>query len=358
MSDEPLQPVTPDDEHWEALARYVAGECPPAEAAAIRRWLDEEPGREQMLTALARVTDRLAFAAPPVDVDAALARVTERLAGDDVRPIEATWSPQDASRGRTERGRSGWRTIGLRAAALVALLGGVVVWRVVSGGDGANVAVAQAWETAAGQTDTVYLSDGTTVLLGPLTRLAASAGYDATGRNVELYGEALFDVTHDDAQPFTVRAGHAEIVDLGTTFTVRSVEAEAVQVAVTAGSVILRTTTPSDSGVVLRAGDRGILEPGGRPVALSAGASDVDLGWTEGRLVFENMPLQRVATELRRWYGVVVDVPDAMLAARPITATFRGEPIDEVLRVIELATGTRMERQGDTVFVRPAGALR
>jgi len=362
MSNEPQQPDMADAGHWEALARYVTGESPPAEAAGIRRWLDAEPGREARLSALARTTQGLAFRTPSdLDVDSALARVMTRMAEDDVRRIESAPARVDVSatgEASSERGGSGWRTIGWRAAAaIVALLGGVLVWQMVRSDTGPDVASARTWETAAGQTETVGLPDGTMVLLGPLSRLVTTPGYGEDGRQVEFYGEARFDVIHDDDRPFTVRTGAAEVVDLGTTFTVRSMEAEEVRVAVTAGSVILRAlSAAADSGVVLRAGDRGVLDRAGRVVAQPDSAGDADLAWTEGRLVFHDSPLRRVATELRRWYGIQLTMQDSALAQRPLTSTFEGETIDEVLRVIELATDTRTERQGDTVFVRPAPA--
>lgn len=34
-----------DDHDWKRLARYVAGECTPAEAEELRHWIESDPER-------------------------------------------------------------------------------------------------------------------------------------------------------------------------------------------------------------------------------------------------------------------------------------------------------------------------
>jgi transmembrane sensor len=142
-----------------------------------------------------------------------------------------------------------------------------------------------------------------------------------------------------------------------------------VAVTVTEGSVRLSAPAeraPGDgapvaqAGVVLRAGSRGVVDRRTGAdrgfvarLAGTAGAAD-DTAWTSGRLVFRDAPVAEVAGALRRWYGVALLVEDPVLARRHLTATFRGEPLPEVLRVVGLALGARLDRRGDTVLVRPA----
>jgi transmembrane sensor len=82
-------------------------------------------------------------------------------------------------------------------------------------------------------------------------------------------------------------------------------------------------------------------------------ATDDDVSWLRGRLVYRDAPLAHVRADLRRWYGLELVLADSALAARHLTASFAGEPPDEVLRVIGLALGAAIERRGDTAVVRP-----
>jgi transmembrane sensor len=337
-------------ELWEALARYVAGESPAVEAESIAGWLAAQPGRAELLAALERATGRLAQArAADVDVEAALRSVRERMDEAPVLPFRPR-----AGHGE-ERGFRGWRTMSLRAAAIaVLLLGASVVWRLARdpGAGPEDGQAALTYATEPGRADSVRLPDGTHVLLGRGSRLTVSA-WDEARRIVELTGEALFDVMHDDARPFIVRAGAATIQDLGTSFVVRSDDgAGEVRVVVTSGSVLLHAVdSPAAEGVVLLAGDRGVLGADRRVSAERAAATDADLAWTRGRLVFADAPLSRVAADLRRWYGIELRLADAALEGRHLTATFERETAQQVLDVIALTLGTRIELRGDTAVM-------
>jgi transmembrane sensor len=333
---------------WDALGRYVSGESPPAEAEAIRRWLEEDPSRRSVLQGLDDVLGHVQFTSPKeLDVEAALKRVTDRF---KEHPLHAT--PGRLSPAQEQR-RIGWRTIGLRVAAVVTLVvGATLVWQATQNGTNVeDVNSPRTFATAAGQTDSIQLADGSRVLLGPGSRLTVANGYGAGTREVELQGEALFDVLHDDARPFTVRTGGALVEDLGTTFTVRSDDAGAVRVVVSSGSVRLRSAA-SANGITLHAGERGELSADG--VASTETATlDSDLAWTRGQLVFDGAPLSVVSAELRRWYGVELRVDSMFAQARVTTGTFNNqESVQQVLDVIAAVLGATVDRRGDTVYLR------
>jgi transmembrane sensor len=214
-------------------------------------------------------------------------------------------------------------------------------------------AVAQMFTTAVGERDSLRLSDGTRVVLGPGSRLAVDQGYGSAHREVGLRGEAYFDVQRDGAHPFTVRAGNATVRDVGTAFTVHSDPGDGVRVVVTSGAVVLKAgAAPGDSGVTLRQGDRGMLEVGGRIVTERGTATADDLAWTRGQLVFRDAPLAQVRADLRRWYGIQLDVDDPSLANKHVTTTFDGEPPSRVVEVIALILGASVQQRGDTVVLR------
>jgi transmembrane sensor len=351
MTTSPNPPPDEDvTERWEALARYLAGESPEEEVRELERWLAEDSRRRELLDALDARLDRLAATAPEgLDVEAALARVRSRMPQPDVVPF-----PGSAARPQ-EHVRTGSRRTLLKVAAVagIALVGGLL-WQVVR--VDAPPGAALTYQTGVGQTDSVTLSDGTRLRLGPDSRLTLAAAYGEGTRDVVLAGEAAFEVVHDEALPFTVRAGSARIQDLGTAFTVRAAGDGEVRVVVTEGSVRLAGTASSaGSGVVLNAGDRGRVTGEEAPVVEPAAAAD--LAWTEGRLVFEDASMARVAADLRRWYGVNVRIADPALAERTLTAQFAGEPVEEVLRVIGLALVADIQMRGDTaVLSAPPGA--
>jgi transmembrane sensor len=343
-------PETPDRSDpsvdWEALARYLAGESSAAESERIARWLAEHKADAELLAALDNAMSGLALRdIPGVDVEAALGRVAARL---EAPAAPLAFAPR----------RSGtWRAVAvLAAAAAVVFAARLVLER---NGDrratsaGATTA-ARTFATGVGKRDSVRLPDGGRVILGPASQLIVAAGYGQRMRVVELHGEAYFEVAHDTTHPFLVQAGDVTVRDVGTTFSVRNDSGTPVQVVVTGGSVMLRSSASADSGALLAAGDIGTVQSNGHVVTEHGASTATYLAWMRDSLVFRDAPLTEVSNRLRRWYGVSLRVGDSALARRHLTMTFSGDPLDRVLRVIGLGLGADIERQGDTAIVTPS----
>ena len=344
MTNTPFDPSTAGT--WEALARYVSGESSEQEAAALRAWLRADPRRNELLETMRQTIDRVATApAADVDVERALRSVHARMGNDmsETRVIDFTM-PKPV---QTKRRALPLSPL-LRAAAFGAILiAGALLWRKVDVAVEQN-AQTQIYMTATGQTDTIQLADGSTVVLGPGSDLQIATDYGRDTRTVTLHGVALFEVQHDEAVPFVVHAGDAIVRDLGTVFTVWNHEGATVRVDVTEGSVMLQQG--DRQGVVLSAGDRGEIRANA-PVATRGVADDESTSWTRGELVFDDAELTHVAAELRNWYGIELRLPDA-LRTRHVTATFRAtDSAQHVIGVLSAVLGAQVRMQGDTAVL-------
>jgi transmembrane sensor len=203
--------------------------------------------------------------------------------------------------------------------------------------------------TPVGGRDSLVLPDGSQVMLGPGSSLIMAQGYGQAERRVSIRGEALFTVAHDKTKPFVVVANGVEIRDVGTAFVVHS-DAGDARIAVTEGVVDVVAHGVTET---LKAGDAASISGGRIHAQRGVGVGD-DLAWMKGRLVFRDAPLADVAEDLKRWYGVQLDIRDSALRRRPLSAEFQGDSLASVLRVISSALGASMERRGDTVVVRSA----
>ncbi len=346
---------------WDAIARHRDGELDGAEERRVAEWLAAHPRDAALLDALdeqlaAQLTPR-AVPAPEPDVEAALRAVHARM--DDAPTARVIPFPLTRPASGTRRRPMRWVAAGIAAAAAIGALAVGLTRDRAADGLPRPVAAGSVVATAVGVRDSVRLPDGTRVVLGPASRLTVAAGYGGSARDVEVEGVAFFDVTHLPATSFIVRAGPATIRDLGTAFTVRTEardSARGVIVAVTVGSVELNPDHASAQSVVLRAGERGESHSDGGAIIRSA-MQDSDVAWTRGRLLFADAPLTTVRADLLRWYGVELQIADSSLLTRRITASFDGEPVDSVLRVIALALGANVERR-DSVAVLRSGTSR
>ena len=335
MTDHPSDSLNGQD-LWEVLGRFVAGELTPAQSEQVRQWIGQDQSHQLLVDTLTTATAGLR-AQPPkgLNVEAALQRVrTERDKPKVFRLRD--WSRE-------------WTGPLLRIAAVLTLaVGGTALWQAFAG----QLASAETYVTAVGHTKTIKLRDGSWALLGPSSTLVVEAGYFASGRVVTLTGEAFFDVKHNPAMPFRVHAGNAEVEDVGTTFNVRSEPDGEVQVVVASGSVAMQDSTHHQAHLLLKAGDRGTLSRNHASVAEHGVDTTAVLAWTLGKVRFDNAPLSRVRTELKRWYGVELDVSDSSLASRHVTASFGTEPAGKVVSIIALTVGATVEQHGDTMVLK------
>ena len=325
---------------WDAIARYLAGESTGDEAIAIQRWLEANPADRELLTGLDAAT--VLEAPSDVDVEAALARVHARMAhGGSPAARTLPFAP----RRRQRQTVVGAAVATLLAASVVA----IVVARQSRRGSEKTPAAPVTYATAVGQRDSLTLTDGSRIMLGPDTRLIVPPGFGSGSRQVQLHGDAYFEVRHDATQPFTVHVGSAIIQDVGTTFAVESDDGDTTHVAVVSGRVRLRSASePGAPGVELNGGDRGSIDPLGHATVSRHGIRDADTAWTTGQLVFRDASVARVAAEIRRWYGVQLRVTDSSLFNKHVTMSFNREPVDQVLEIIGATLGARVELRGDT----------
>ena len=341
---------SPQSADWEAVARHMTGEDTGDSRSRVESLL-ADPGNRDLLASLDEITTRMSSELLDIDVEAALNKVKARFNEVEARPLRlersaprtipaqrATWRvpfPAIAAAGLIAIGLGTWLTVGKRAST-----------------DNAATSAPRMLATGVGIRDSLRLTDGTKIVLGPRSSIKVASGYNVSSREVEIHGDAYFEVVHNADRPFTVNTPVATIQDVGTKFAVRTDSPDGVGVIVTEGSVSLAPVQGASPPVVLKAGDRGTLNSSGKVVTRRGAANDDDMAWLSGRLVFRETPISEVASELRRWYGIELQLADPSLASRHLTATFSGEPADRVLEVISLALGADIERHGDTAVVR------
>ncbi len=359
---------------WDAIARFIGGESDQAESRAVESWLASHPDDAELVRVVQRrAAHTEARAAVTVDVEGALASVQARLLADGTPQrahAVASAAPETPSlvlsdggmarevparRPARERAAAGarprirrWSVAVLASAAALALV-------VSRKGGMRDEAPSQVLATVVGTRDSLTLTDGSRVILAPGSRLTVAAGYGKSGRDVTLEGAAFFDVRHDDALPFTVRTGGAQIRDLGTAFSVKTDAEGDVSVAVTHGVVALSASASQGSAPVeLRAGDRGTLR--GERVAVARGTvTDDDVAWTRGHLAYRDASMSEVQADLRRWYGIELQLDGNDLKRRTLTASFPSDSVAKVINLIALALGADAIQHGDTVVLQRAG---
>jgi transmembrane sensor len=235
---------------------------------------------------------------------------------------------------------------GIAASLLVAAaVAGSFAWRNYTHVDRA------AWQTATGGRQVVQLPDGSTATLGSETGLQMAFSHGE--RDLELsHGEAFFDVAHDAARPFVVRANGYRVIAVGTRFDVRR-EAGQLRVVVTRGLVRLQSAhDPAKPPAMLPAGS--IATVAGDDVAISHVAVDdarEALSWRSGFVVFHRTPLAEAVREFNRYNTRQIVIADSSLDALRVGGNFRLDNSDAFVRLMQAVFPVQAEQRGQQIVL-------
>ncbi len=326
---------------WELLDRYLAWECSAEERTRVERWMAEAPSNRRWVELLTEAT----IAAP--------ARPRTEVWESIERQLDA---PRKSFSLSSQPARSS-----LTKAALVLLVvaGGALAGRAVLSSRPEAVTPAPAMRvvtTPPGQRASFRLPDGTSVMLGVASTLRHPVSFAAGRREVQLDGEAYFEVVHDENRALAVRAGDIVAEDLGTEFVVRAYEEDRhARVVVREGKVVLRSAAARTDAAeqVLLPGQLGRLKPDGTPVVERADTAAY-FAWTDGRLVIDGVPLREALPQLSRWFDLEFRLGDSTLGEVPLTTTLKTQPSPDVLDLLASSLGMRQVRNGRTVTFYPA----
>lgn len=182
----------------------------------------------------------------------------------------------------------------------------------------------------------LILPDGTKVWLNSDSELKYPNVFNAKTRQVYLKGEAYFEVTHSEHQPFIVKAGDCAIRVLGTAFNVSSY----------AGEKQIVTTLVKGKVAYAAGNNRGELTPGEQCIygkeTQKAKVQKVDvnrfISWKNGLFIFDHATMEELGKQISRWYNVEVIFPDD--AARLISFTGAMERYKPVSYLVQLLNET------------------
>jgi transmembrane sensor len=179
------------------------------------------------------------------------------------------------------------------------------------------------------------LPDGTAGWLNSGSSLAYSLPF-SNNRKVALDGEAWFDVTHNEKNPFEISAGNSKVKVLGTSFNVSAYRgAHYIEVVLQQGKVEFYPDNLSQK-VTMTPSQKLVLNDG--KINLTITDPSKYKAWTDGKLVFRGDDMAEVAGRIERWYNVKVILADQDLKKFSFRATFEDDSLEEVLRLLSLTS--------------------
>jgi len=324
----------------ELFKRYLADDLSPEEQTAFFYLLNDPANRDELHRLFSQLWEETS------------AHEERAVSSESQRRIQQVMDRIQPSRAKH---RTSW--VWMAAACLILVSAAVLFWKKPA--EPQIIARAKTHEiaTAYGQKKTIRMPDGSVIYLNAGSTLRYSDEYNETLREVELSGEAFFEVAKNPQKRFIVRNSQLHIEVLGTSFNVRAFDqAESAQVAVASGLVEVKELADSSDVAAVHA----TLSPGQElTLNRTSGSTTVSrvkdmrllTAWKDGVLAMKGLPFTDVAAMLERWYDVDVVFNNTPLKNCRFTGEFNNLPINEVLDLLAKSAGFTYNITAKKIYV-------
>lgn len=372
----------------ELLERYRQGQCTPAEEAMLYRWYEEEAARQPMASDPVN---------PLVEEPLLWQRVQDAIQGGRLRQIlrRRHWLPYAAA-GIIVVFAGIWLALnnggggvdGMIATdvapggnlATLTLADGRAIdlsadqTRIVIGADG--ITYSDGYSTVAslrqngiqdasqplvlstpkGGTYAITLPDGTNVWLNAASTLKYPSRFAEDTREVELVGEAYFDVAKDEKRPFRVVSASQAVEVLGTEFNISAYPDEAeTKTTLVEGKVRMTLAGAPRSqartkSIILAPHEQSVVRDG--TILKSEVNISHFVAWRDGLIVLDHADLAHVIRQLERWYNVEFVIQDRLPTDIQLSGKLpRNSNLSGIVHALHLNTKMDFTIEGRRVMV-------
>jgi len=200
----------------------------------------------------------------------------------------------------------------------------------------------------------VALPDGSKVWLNASSSLHFPTAFLGKSREVEVTGEAYFEIAKDVHKPFYVKVKGQSVEVLGTQFNINAYTDEPlIRTTLLEGSVRVRN---GDAVAMLAPGQQAKVHnplsgPGGISVVKDADLEEA-VAWKNGLFHLTSADIGAIMRQLTRWYDVEVEFEGGIPSGHITGEVPRNTSLAKVLKVFE-TSGVHFSIEGRKIIVTP-----
>lgn len=198
----------------------------------------------------------------------------------------------------------------------------------------------------------VVLPDGTKVWLNAASSIRFPTSFTGKEREVQVTGEAYFEVAKNVDQPFRVFVKGMTVNVLGTQFNIMAYNDElGIKTTLVQGKV--KVVTNNGQSEVLEPSEQAMInENGEMSIVKNANINEI-VAWKNNLFWFDNDNVHEIIKQLSRWYDVDIqikgDIPDLFTGSIPRNIAF-----SKVFEVLQKTGSIHYEIKNDkTIIVTP-----
>jgi len=166
-----------------------------------------------------------------------------------------------------------------------------------------------------GHVSKVKLPDGTEVWINTNSTIIYNASaFNSHNREIQLKGEAYFEVTSSEENPFTVITPHANVKVTGTSFNVNAYPSSLLFETVLAeGKIELQLKSGDTEFLDVEPNQRVVFNSVNKKIDVEQVEAEMFTAWRNGEIIFKDATLADLIKELERIYDIEFHLQPANL---------------------------------------------
>ncbi len=198
----------------------------------------------------------------------------------------------------------------------------------------------------------ISLPDGSMVWLQPKTHLSYNQS-DRVFRQVNLRGEAFFEVKRDEARPFLIYSGKMTTKVLGTSFNVKAYpETEKFEVSVVTGKVSVMNE--SEKEIFVTPKQQVVLETHSDVLTINELPKNKTFYWELASLTFDDSSMQEVVDNIEHNFNVKIHLNPKLKNCR-LSGNFDQAHLSTILEIICKSIDAEYVMDGQEIYLRGEG---
>ncbi len=352
------------------LLKYIREDISEDECNMVRHWLASDDDNKNILNNIKVLLNKKAH-----------------LQNYDAVDTEAAWKSIEKSVSKKDKKKSFLTIQGFLRYAAVFIMGVLSVYAAITFKRAPLPESGVTYHTVSapnGSKASLQLADGSSVTLNGGSVLTYPDKFADDVREVELSGEAYFDIQRNEEHPFTIRTNDMNIRVLGTAFNVKAYpEDETVETYVTSGKVEIEMVGKyrQEKKVFLQTNEKAVFVKGTsesvdiisspkqseeentvtavKQVAIEKPQliiseqhnPELEVSWRQDKFIFKKEPMETLVKKLERWYGVEIELNKEGLKKYHFTGTFEQETIEQVMNAMAYSIPIKWEKQHKKILI-------
>jgi len=311
------------------IAKSLDGPVTEDEQALIDQWLSGSPENQEYFQQISE-----------------LWKTTEKTGDIGIVPdfdVEDAWEKVNNELNKRPEGTASWQNsrwiMGVAASLTLLIISAILLFQKEE-----TISIASAGPST--------LPDNSTIVLNDNSTLTYREGFNETTREVELTGAGYFDVTKNDEKPFIVHFRNISVKVVGTSFYISHDSTNNHSMVKVTSGIVTVSALKTGPFVRLTAGMSTVFDPQTNQF-INRTVDNNNFFWHTGKLVFDQQELRNVIHTLNRVYHTNIVLNNGAIANCRLTTTFDGQSLEEVLKIISMTLGLRVDYGPD--FIKVSG---